>query len=67
MGQTIDDCTKAMELNPNDAVSYLNRGIAYKLQSNKAKATADFEKTITLSSNPRLIEMARQQLKELSQ
>ena len=57
---------EAIKLDPNDAIACLNRGVAYKLQGNKSEAIADFEKAITLSDNPRLIEMAKQQLKELS-
>ena len=62
----IADCTRAINLNPKDAVAYLNRGVAYKLQGETNKALADFEKATALSSNPELIEKARQQIKELS-
>ena len=64
--RAIIDCTKAINLDPDDAVSYLNRGIAYKLQGNEGEAIANFEKTITLSDKPRVIETAEQEIKELS-
>ena len=65
-GQAIADCTKAIKLDSEDVVSRLNRGVAYKLQGNEAEARADFEKAIALSNNPRVIDMAKQQLRELS-
>ena len=55
-----------IRLDSNDAVSRLNRGVAYKLQGNKVEAATDLEKAITLSDESKLIEMARKQLKELS-
>jgi len=64
--RAIVDCTKAIKLDSKDVVSRLNRGTAYKLQDNEAEAKADFEKVIALSDNARVIEMAEQQIKELS-
>jgi len=65
--RAIEDYNEAIRLNPEYAVAYNNRGYAYKLQGKKAEAIADFEKFITLSNNPQLIEMARQQIEELSE
>ena len=62
----ITDCNKAIELDPNMAESYYNRGWAYKEQGKNAEAIADFEKFITLTDNPQWIEMARQEIEELS-
>ena len=64
--QAIRDYDEAIRLNPQYAMAYYNRGIAYKLQDKKAEALADFEKSITLTDNSWLIEMARQQIEELS-
>ncbi|MFC1958651.1 hypothetical protein ACFLV6_01880, partial [Chloroflexota bacterium] len=65
-GQAIADCTKAINLDSEDSVSRLNRGVAYKLQGNEAEATVDFEKAVALSDNPQVIKMAKQHLRELS-
>jgi len=64
--RAIEDFDEAVRLDPKYAVAYGNRAIAYKLQGNKAKAIADFEKFITLASNPRLVQIAKQQVEELS-
>ncbi|MEE9399447.1 MAG: tetratricopeptide repeat protein [Dehalococcoidales bacterium] len=63
----IADANKAIGLDPNVAITYFNRGRAYKEQGKKAEAIADFEKFITLTNNPRWIEMARKEIEELSQ
>ena len=64
--RAIADYDEAIRLNPKFAVAYGNRAFAYKLQGNKAKAIAEFEKCITRTSDPRLIQMAKQQVEELS-
>jgi len=40
--------------------------MAYKLQGNKIRAIADFEKFIALTPDPRLIQIAKQQVEELA-
>ncbi len=64
--RAIEEFDEALRLDPKYAVAYGNRAIAYKLQGNKAKAIADFEKFIALASDPRLVQIAHQQIKELS-
>jgi len=64
--RAIEDYAEAIRLNPTLALAYYNRGFTYKLQDKKAEAIVDFEKFITLTDNPQLIEMARQQIEELS-
>jgi len=64
--RAIEDYNEAIRLNPNLAMAYNNRGTAYKLKGKKAEAIADFKKVITLTNNPQWIEMARQQIEELS-
>lgn len=65
--EAIEEYTWAIELDPNSTEAYGNRGNAYKLQGMKAEALADFEKVITLTDNPQWIQMARQQIGELSE
>ncbi|MFQ5996345.1 MAG: tetratricopeptide repeat protein [Dehalococcoidales bacterium] len=64
--RAIEEYDEAIRLDPEYAVAYGNRAFAYKRQGNKAKAIADFEKFITLTSDPRLIQIAKQQIKELA-
>jgi len=64
--KAIADFDEAVHLDSKYAVAYGNRAIAYKLQGNKTKAISDFEKFIALASDPRMIEVAKQQIKELS-
>jgi len=65
--EAIEEYNEAIRLNPEYAEAYNNRGLAYKEQGKKAEAIADFEKFITLTTNPQWIEMARQQIEELSE
>jgi tetratricopeptide (TPR) repeat protein len=62
----IADFDEAVRLDPKYTVAYGNRAIAHKLQGNKTKAISDFEKFIALASDPRMIQVAKQQIKELS-
>jgi len=64
--RAIEEFDEAIRLDPKYAVAYGNRAIAYKLQGNKAKAISDFEKFIALASDPRLVQIAKQQIKELA-
>lgn len=62
----IQDFNEVIHLNLEDAEAYYYRGVSYREQGKKAEALADFQKSITLTDNPHLIEMAREQLEELS-
>ena len=64
--RAIADCSKSIELNPNYHSPYGNRAWACKVQGRKAEAIADWEKYSTLTDDPILIEMAKQEIKELS-
>jgi len=64
--RAIADFDEAIRLDPKYVVAYGNRAIAYKLQGNKIKAIADFERFLALASDPRLIQIAKQQVEELS-
>ena len=45
----IADYDKAIELNPDDADTYINRGISYKNLKESQKAIADYTKAIELN------------------
>lgn len=62
----IKDFSEVIHLNLKDADAYYYRGISYREQGKRAEALADFQKSITLTNDPYLIEMAREQLEELS-
>lgn len=62
----IADNTKAAMFDPSDPVACLNLGVAHRLQGNSAEAIANFEKVISLSDNPQVVEMARQEIEGLS-
>ena len=62
----IADFDEAIRLDPKFTVAYGNRAIAYKTLGDKTKAISDFERFIALSDDPRMIEVAKQQIKELS-
>jgi len=66
LNRAIEEFDEAVRLDPKYAVAYGNRAIAYKLQGNKTKAISDFEKFITLTSDPRLVQIAKQQVEELA-
>ena len=64
--RAIQDFDEAIRLDSQLALAYSNRALAYKLPGKNSEAIADFEKFITLVDNPQWIEMARQQIEELS-
>lgn len=49
--QAIDDFTKAINLQPNDTLAYINRGTAYTLQHQFDMALRDYNKAIELAPN----------------
>lgn len=52
LAQAISDYTKAIEINPNFADAYENRGLAYTRQRlNYTQAIADFTKAIEINPN----------------
>jgi regulator of sirC expression with transglutaminase-like and TPR domain len=61
------DCDGAIRLNPKNIGAYYIWGLTYREQGMKAEALADFEKFISLTDNPEWIEMARQEIEELSE
>jgi tetratricopeptide (TPR) repeat protein len=55
---------KALELNSNDAPTYLNRGLAFLSQKNYDRAVADFDKAIELNPNGSMLYFNRGDLHE---
>jgi tetratricopeptide (TPR) repeat protein len=53
--QAIIDGTSAIDLDPNLAVAYVNRGNSYYQKGMMTEANADFEKVLTLTSDPEII------------
>ena len=62
----IADFDEAIRLDPKFTVAYGNRAVAYKMQGDKTKAISDYERFIALSTDPRMIRVAKQQIRELS-
>ena len=48
-GHAIADHTRAIALNPNVAVVYYNRGLAYAKKGDKDQAIADFRKVLEIN------------------
>ncbi len=46
--KAISDYNKAIRLNPEDALAYYNRGLAYNLQGNSRSALESFRKAAEL-------------------
>ena len=57
--KAIDDCSKSIQLDPNYALAYYNRGVAYQGLEEYEKAKADYRKALTI--NPDL-ELAKENL-----
>jgi tetratricopeptide (TPR) repeat protein len=71
LDEAIEKYTAAIRIEPTFDAPYYRRAIAYAEQGKKAEAIADFEKFIPLSeegpwNRPEWIEMAKQQIEELS-
>jgi len=63
---SIADCTRALELDPGLANAYYNRALTYKMKGRTTDAIADLEMVLTITTDPQITEMARQQIEELS-
>jgi predicted TPR repeat methyltransferase len=55
----------AIQLKPDDAMTYLLRGTARVGKGEKDKTIADFRKVLELSNDPQLRQFAEEQLKAL--
>lgn len=62
----LTDCNSAIDIDPEQAYAYYNRGLAYKGLDMKTEAINDFEESITLTDNLRLQERATREIEELS-
>ena len=66
LDKAIADFSKAIELDPNYAEAYFNRAYAYHRKGGEvAKAASDLEKCIEMSTDPRLLDAAKQLLERL--
>jgi tetratricopeptide (TPR) repeat protein len=65
LDNAIQDYSRAIQLNPDYAEAYNNRGMAYVMKSNNQDAIADFKKVLKLSSDSTLYQQAKQQLDQL--
>jgi tetratricopeptide (TPR) repeat protein len=63
--QVIADYSKAIELDPNSALTYYIRGLAYREKGEMPKAVSDLEKCVGLSSDRELTKSAQQALSEI--
>ena len=60
--KAIADFTKAIEIDPNYALAYFGRGLAYKLTANRTWAIDDLSKCIELTNDQSLIQLAKYEL-----
>ena len=58
--EAIAEFTEAIELDPELALAYANRGFAYATKGELDSAIADLDKVIEVSTNPDLIQAARE-------
>ena len=63
--QAIEDYDRSIELNPEYALAYFNRGLVYKILRNKKKAIFDFLKVIEIGTDADNLKSAEVFLKEL--
>ena len=63
--KAIADCTKDIELDPNDADAYYNRGVIYGEKGEVDKAVSDLKRCIELSTDRQLAKAAQQELKRM--
>jgi tetratricopeptide (TPR) repeat protein len=63
--EAIIELNKAIELDPEYAAAYYDRGIAYDKGGEVAKARVDYEKCIDLSKDPELVKAAQMRLDAL--
>ncbi len=70
MTKPIENYTKRIELKPNDADAYNNRGIAYKNKGDYDRAIADFQKALEKAPNNKTakdnLEIALQKRNQIS-
>ena len=65
--KAITDYTRVIELDPNYAAAYCNRGYAYAMKKEYDMATTDFKKCIELSDDPSITKYAEDNLKKLKE
>jgi len=65
--EAIVELSKAIELDPEYADAYYNRGLAYNRSGEVAKAISDYEKCIELSDDPEVAKLVQELLDKLKQ
>ncbi len=61
------DYDKAIQIDPQDAFAYYNRGLCYKYLGDKKKAITNFRKFLTISNDAHLLKTAKELIKELGE
>ncbi|MGH9429014.1 MAG: hypothetical protein ACRD2L_22245, partial [Terriglobia bacterium] len=61
----IRDYSRAIRIDPADAVAYLNRGLAMSLRGNRAEAEGDFLQCLRLAGDKR--KMFEDRIKKMEQ
>lgn len=64
--RAIQDLTRVLELEPTRTLAHFNRALAYKMQNEPGKASADFERYLAEGEGGFWLESARRQLAELA-
>lgn len=64
-GHVIAYYSKSIALDPNSALAFYNRGLAYREKGEVTKAVSDLEKCIGLSSDGELTKAAKRALSEI--
>lgn len=65
--EAIDDINRSIQLDPEDPRFYCSRGNAYSQTGQVLRAVEDFRKVKGMTSDPAVIHLAEQALKELNQ
>ena len=63
----IEDLSRVIELDPTWAEAYFNRALAYKMNMQYDRATADFRRYLEEGSDQFWLDSARRQLEELGE
>ena len=63
----IADYNKAIELDPQLAVAFYNRGMAYYQKGQYSEAIADFENVVNISADTELVNKARHNIDQIRQ
>jgi tetratricopeptide (TPR) repeat protein len=67
--EAIEECSRAIELDPDYPETYFNRGYAYKVLGETEQAVADFREFLSFDEhwNPEMVSQAEGHIKELTE